>query len=263
MSSRRLMKKLIHTSVQNARLAVTYRERDLALTAKKENKNERPSDRQRIKVSKNGPYLVSGRIPLITLRIGTDATGDPNEWRVDKKFPLKETYSLCRCGQSKNKPFCDGTHVKVNFEGKETASREPYINQAKRIDGPGIGLTDAEGFCARARFCHRAGGIWNLIPESDDPKAKAIAIKEAGCCCSGRLVVWDKKTGRQIEPRFERSIGLVEGPQEGVSGPIWVRGGIPIESADGKIYEIRNRVTLCRCGKSSNKPFCDGSHISK
>ncbi|UCF09264.1 MAG: CDGSH iron-sulfur domain-containing protein, partial [Thermoplasmata archaeon] len=44
-------------------------------------------------------------------------------------------------------------------------------------------------------------------------------------------------------------------------GPIWVRGRIPIESADGHIYEIRNRVTLCRCGWSSNKPFCDSSHL--
>jgi CDGSH-type Zn-finger protein len=49
-------------------------------------------------------------------------------------------------------------------------------------------------------------------------------------------------------------------PFLGVNGPIWVRGEIPIQSADGKIYEVRNRVTLCRCGKSLNKPFCDSSH---
>ena len=49
---------------------------------------------------------------------------------------------------------------------------------------------------------------------------------------------------------------------QGVSGPIWVRGGIPVVAADGHAYEIRNRVTLCRCGASSNKPFCDGSHAS-
>ena len=48
-----------------------------------------------------------------------------------------------------------------------------------------------------------------------------------------------------------------------MNGPIWVRGGIPIESADESIYEIRNRVALCRCGKSSNIPFCDGSHCSE
>jgi CDGSH-type Zn-finger protein len=40
-----------------------------------------------------------------------------------------------------------------------------------------------------------------------------------------------------------------------------VKGGVPVESADGTVYEVRNRVTLCRCGKSTNKPFCDGTHI--
>ena len=49
-------------------------------------------------------------------------------------------------------------------------------------------------------------------------------------------------------------------PAEGVSGGLWVRGGITVESADGFRYETRNRVTLCRCGASRNKPFCDGSH---
>ncbi len=55
-------------------------------------------------------------------------------------------------------------------------------------------------------------------------------------------------------------LALIEDPGIGVSGPIWVRGGVRIESAEGKIYEIRNRVTLCRCGKSKNKPFCDSAH---
>jgi hypothetical protein len=74
-------------------------------------------------------------------------------------------------------------------------------------------------------------------------------------------VVWDKK-GKAIEPEVKPSIGLVQDPQAGVSGPIWVHGGIPIEAADGTTYEVRNRVTLCRCGKSGNKPFCDGTHIT-
>jgi CDGSH-type Zn-finger protein len=46
-----------------------------------------------------------------------------------------------------------------------------------------------------------------------------------------------------------------------VSGPLWVQSGIPVTAADGSPYEARNRVTLCRCGKSANKPFCDGTHI--
>ncbi len=213
----------------------------------------------KIRTSKNGPYLVSGGIPLAKQIIGIDAAGYSYEWLEGKKYPSTDSYSLCRCGQSKNKPFCDGTHIKVNFNGTETASREPYLDQAETIDGPALELTDAQELCAAARFCHRAGGIWNLTQQSVDSEAKRIAIEEAGNCPSGRLVVWDKK-GKAIEPKFEISIGLTEDPQEGMRGPIWVRGGIPVESADGSTYEIRNRVALCRCGKSSNKPFCDGSH---
>jgi hypothetical protein len=87
-----------------------------------------------------------------------------------------------------------------------------------------------------------------------------MMIEEAADCPSGRLVIYDKKTGKPIEPTFEPSIALVEDPNIKVSGPLWVRGGIPIKSSDGTLYETRNRVTLCRCGKSQNKPFCDSSH---
>ena len=222
-------------------------------------KNQSSHDGSKIRISKNGPYLVSGGIPLAKQIIGIDAAGYSCEWREGEKYPLKDNYALCRCGQSKNKPFCDGTHIKVNFNGTETASRKPYLHQAKRIDGPTLELTDAQELCAAARFCDRAGDIWNLTQQSMDSEAKKIAIEEAGNCPSGRLVAWDKK-GKAIEPKFEPSIGLVEDPQECMTGPIWVRGGIPVESADGSTYEIRNRVALCRCGKSSNKPFCDGSH---
>ena len=219
-----------------------------------------PKNAQKIKVSKNGPYLVSGRIPIQEQVIITDSDGTPIEWRAGTKYPPQEKCALCRCGQSKNKPFCDGTHVKVGFDGTETAGQESYLNQPKEIDGPALKLTDVEDLCASARFCHRAGGIWNLVPKSGNPEAKRTAIEEACDCPSGRLVVRDKNANKIIEPDFEKSIGLVEDPVVGVSGPIWVRGGIPVESADGKTYKVRNRVTLCRCGKSSNKPFCDSSH---
>jgi len=73
-------------------------------------------------------------------------------------------------------------------------------------------------------------------------------------------VALDKKNWNPIEPELEPSIAVVEEPLRGYSGPLWVRGYTPIEAANGTTYEIRNRVTLCRCGTSSNKPFCDGSH---
>jgi CDGSH-type Zn-finger protein len=214
-----------------------------------------------IRVTKNGPYIVSGKVPISEQIIIVNKEGVPVEWRSGKKFPLQEKCGLCRCGESKNRPFCDGTHAKMGFDGMEVAGNEPYLKQAEILQGPTLKLTDVEDLCASARFCHRAGEIWNLIPKSDSLDSKRVAIEEAGDCPSGRLVVWDKTTGEAIEPKLEKSVGLIEDPQMECSGPIWVRGGIPIRSVDGKIYEVRNRVTLCRCGKSSIKPFCDSSHF--
>ena len=213
-------------------------------------------------VSKNGPYIVSGALPLAKEIIGANSKGESIKWIKGETYPEKENYALCRCGHSKTKPYCDGTHSKIGFDGTEMASKKKYIDQAERISGQGIDLTDATVFCASGRFCDRASGVWNLTINSNDTKAKEIAIQEACNCPSGRLVVWDKKTGKPIEPEFEPSISLIEDPAEKVSGPIWIKGGVAIESSDGTKYETRNRVTLCRCGQSSNKPFCDATHVS-
>jgi CDGSH-type Zn-finger protein len=228
------------------------------MSTKKE--SERKPDKYLITVSTNGPYLVSGGVPLLEKIIKYDKKWDTCEWQEGKTYPQQDHYALCRCGQSHNKPFCDGTHLKATFAGTETASHAPYRDQAVVLEGSGLKLADAEHLCASARFCHRAGGIWNIIRTSNNPEDKKIAIEEAADCPSGRLVVYDKKTGKQIEPTFEPSIVLIEDPSMNVSGPLWVRGGIQIKSSDGTAYEIRNRVTLCRCGKSRNKPFCDSSH---
>ncbi len=222
---------------------------------KKDNENEITID-----VTKNGPYLVSGKVPISEQIIEVDESGVPAKWKEGKKFPTKEKCGLCRCGHTKNEPYCDGTHIKVKFDGTEAADFDSYLEKAKVIDGPELKLTDKEDLCASARFCHRGGEIWNLIPKSDDKDSKQLAIEEACDCPSGRLVVWDKNN-QPIEPATEKSIGLIEDVQLSCRGPIWVRGGIPIKSANGQTYEVRNRVTLCRCGKSTIKPFCDSSHF--
>jgi CDGSH-type Zn-finger protein len=231
------------------------------MATEKKKTSEKRGNNVEIRVSKNGPYLVTGKVPIFEQIIVVGKDGFPVEWGMGKRYPEQEKCGLCRCGESKNKPFCDGTHLKIGFNGAETADNRPYLEQAKVTDGPTLKLTDAEDLCASARFCHRAGEIWNLVPKSDDAKAKQIAIEEACDCPSGRLVVWEKKTRKPIEPSLGESIGLIEDPQLKCSGPIWIRGGIPVKSADGKTYEVRNRVTLCRCGKSTNKPFCDSSHF--
>ncbi|MDD1704141.1 MAG: CDGSH iron-sulfur domain-containing protein [Methanoregula sp.] len=56
---------------------------------------------------------------------------------------------------------------------------------------------------------------------------------------------------------------IIEYPAKGKHGPLWVCRSIPLVSADGKTSTIRNRPTLCRCGSSDNKPFCDRSNIQR
>jgi hypothetical protein len=131
---------------------------------------------------------------------------------------------------------------------------------AKTIDGPQLALKDAEILCASARFCHRGGDIWDQIPQTNDPKIKENCVRNSCDCPSGRLTVIDKATGTVVEPKLDQAIGVIEDPSMGIGGPLWIRGGIPVFSTDGKPYEIRNRATLCRCGKSTIKPYCDSSH---
>jgi CDGSH-type Zn-finger protein len=216
---------------------------------------------KKLKITKNGPILISGGLPLYRETIVPDIEGEPLEWKKVEEIQAGEQYALCRCGFSKNSPFCDGSHIRIEFDGSETARVVGYREMAANYAGLGIDLTDAEELCAVARFCHRAGGTWGLVEESDNPEKKEIAIEEARNCPSGRLVVWEKEKGRPIESSFEPSISVTEDPLSGVSGPIWVKGGVPVESEDGHVYETRNRVTLCRCGRSANKPFCNGGHV--
>lgn len=212
-----------------------------------------------IRITRDGPYIVTGGVPLMRQRIVCDAEGDSVGWQEGEAYPVGTTYALCRCGQTSTPPFCDGTHARIEFDGTETASRTPYLERAEWIEGEGIRLSDAPGFCSHARFCIRGQGIWDLVEHSDDPEAKKTALAMAANCHSGRLVIWDGRSGEPFEPVFEPSIGVVEEPS-GRAGPLWVRGRIPVVSTDGTTYEVRNRMTLCRCGRSGNKPFCDGSH---
>ena len=215
-----------------------------------------------VDILKNGPYRVAGGLPISKQVIGTNAAGESVKWVEGHAYPPQPQYSLCRCGRSATKPFCDGTHAKTGFDGTETASRRPYHEQAVMTRGPAMSLTDAESLCAFARFCDPHGQIWNLVNETDDPTARKHFIREAGDCPSGRLVAWDNPSGQAIEPDYPPSIGLIEDPANECSGPIWVRGGVQIVGSDGFRYEVRNRVTLCRCGASKNKPFCDGTHAA-
>ncbi len=219
-------------------------------------------DPRKIVVTAHGPYHVVGRIPLAVQSITPNSKKESWDWAEGRSFEVEAEYFLCRCGHSAHKPFCDGTHAKIGFDGTETASRRPIERESEHLDGPTHVLSDDEKLCAFARFCDPGGKVWSLIEHTDQPEARELVIREVGHCPSGRLVLREKATGDVPEPALPPSIGVIEDPVLRCSGPLWVRGGIRVESADGTPYEIRNRMTLCRCGASKNLPFCNGSHAS-
>ena len=220
-----------------------------------------PAPGVRITVTRNGPYFVDGGVPYTIETIVCDDDGESESWRVNTALEDRESCGLCRCGQSNTKPLCDGSHILADFDGTEVALRAPYAESAEVVDGPRIPLADRKDLCADARFCHRRGTVWHRVFEDSDEAATVVA-EESRLCPSGRYTAIDRDSGVPHEPEFRPSIAFTQDSGAAVSGPIWVRGGIEIIAADGESYEVRNRVTLCRCGQSKNKPFCDGSHVS-
>jgi CDGSH-type Zn-finger protein len=195
----------------------------------------------RIEVTEHGPYRVTGGLPLQVETIATDDQQESIAWEHGEQVPADQS-----------------------FDGTETAQRASYEDGAKLYSGPTMDLDDNPVFCSVARFCDARGMVWSNVKRTDTEEGREIVGAEAMMCPSGRLVALDKATGETItmEPDFEgQGIGLIEDPAEDCSGPLWVQGGVEVVGADGEPYEIRNRVTLCRCGLSANKPFCDGTHV--
>jgi CDGSH-type Zn-finger protein len=220
------------------------------------------NDQVSVTVSKDGPYIVSGAPPLTKRTIVADAQGESVQWQEGAAYDTPAKYALCRCGHSRKAPFCDGTHAQIGFDGTETAERTPYSAQTTIFDGPVLALLDAKHLCADGRFCDPNGKVWNQVAHTDDPEIRSMFLRQVHLCPAGRLVAFDKVAGTTIEEDLPVLIVLIEDPVADCSGPVWLRGGISLISADGFQYEVRNRVTICRCGASRNKPFCDGSHAS-
>ncbi len=216
-------------------------------------------NKKKIKVFPNGPYEVTGNVPLNKMRYVLDSKGYAVKYEKIQTYPAQETYHLCRCGKSKNKPFCDGSHLQ-GFDGTETASHQTYDEMATLIKGKFIDMLDAEKYCVIARFCDTHGSAWKLVTNSTMPESEKIVIQQCSDCPSGRLTAV-MKDGKRIEPELPQEISILEDPEVRNHGPIWVKGGIVIEDEHGKAYPVRNRVTLCRCGMSQNKPFCDARHM--
>ena len=116
-------------------------------------------DTMKITVTKNGPYIVTGAVPLTTSEICNDDEGYCRTWREVKRYPVQEKYALCRCGQSKNKPFCDGTHAKISFEGTEAGDHVHFDKEGLIINN-GI---KRKGDCYCSEYACLLGALQTLI----------------------------------------------------------------------------------------------------
>lgn len=218
-----------------------------------------------IKILPGGPYAIQGNIPLVKKSIVRSEGGEPLAWSQAEPIDNSPDYALCRCGASANKPYCDGSHATIDFDGTETTEIERYSDCQKEYPGKGIMMKDVRPLCFHAGFCHnRVTDAWELSKKTDDIQARTELIAMIEHCPSGALTYAlddarkHHETGepawQDIEPPLPLSISLLP------NGPLWVTGGITIMRSDNTPMEIRNRVALCRCGHSKNKPFCDGTH---
>lgn len=209
---------------------------------------------QHIEVGENGPYHATGAIPLVRVSKVVSDQKEPIDWRIDEELETQDEYWLCRCGNSENKPYCSGMHAKVDFDGTETAPTDSYRDRAKALGGTKVTIHDDRGICTHAGFCaNRVTNVWKAakLTDQDDALREQI-VAMVGRCPSGALTY--EVHGVATEPEREVRISVQE------NGPLLVTGGIRITRSDGQAFEIRNRVALCRCGQSSNKPLCDGTH---
>ncbi|MEI8410859.1 MULTISPECIES: ferritin-like domain-containing protein [unclassified Kribbella] len=215
---------------------------------------------QRVAVLPNGPYVVYGRVPLRRKQKIVSENNDSLTWETSADIETEETYALCRCGQSGSKPFCDGTHAVVGFDGKEASAMPPYRELQHVHDGIGISAQRVGELCVHAAFCiGRTRPIAEMLADTGDSDVRSDVMGRIDHCPSGSYSYALHRGGESIEPDLPRAISVL-GEEDGQASALWITGGLPVYRTDGQALESRNRVTLCRCGHSSNKPLCDGTH---
>ena len=199
------------------------------------------SDRPSVEERENGPLVIKG----LRRMLGPDGT----------EVEIKPVMALCRCGASKSKPFCDGSHNEIGFEsrGGTPAGADRLI----AYEGKDVSVTYNSLLCSHAAECGRlASHVFNPAQKPwVQPDNGTVAEIEAvvTACPSGALALKRADGGREHR-LAERCDVVVER-----NGPYWVQNVTLDAGAQGEGRSSRKYV-LCRCGLSGNKPFCDGTH---
>ena len=200
-------------------------------------KNDLPT----ITPQKDGPYKVQN------LEKMTNSRGE--------LIQTKKTMFLCRCGGSKAKPFCDGTHTRIGFSDQKGEGWIP--DKRNNYQGKGIMIHDNRGICSHAGHC--SGNLPNVFREGPQPwidpdGAPIEAVRDTIHLCPSSALSYTYEGVEYRDREAEPEIHISR------NGPYRVRGGVELvghELGDGASLE---HYTLCRCGQSKTKPRCDGSH---
>ncbi len=177
--------------------------------------------------------------------------------------------ALCRCGKSNRKPFCDGTHSIIGFSSQNVNLNENDTNKLtiknKRRDyvGKEITIHDNRKICSHAKECvNNLPSVFKLGSkpwiDSDGSKMQDI-INTVRKCPSGALS-YSIDGIEYRDPKQQRDPILTVLK----NGPYYITGGIDLIGENIEFGEgaSKEHYTLCRCGASENKPFCDGTHIT-
>lgn len=215
------------------------------------------SKAMKIEATDGGPFMAHGGIPVRPADYVYDTDGSPMTYSFGDAHDVDDDpVALCRCGQSDDRPFCDGSHQDAEWDSADAdLPGEPYEERARRKESPRDGYTmlDDTKLCTHAGLCATAKQtVWQMMPSTDDAEVRGTVIRMVEKCPSGRLT--NVIDGDVVEESLPDQVNVIPG------GPLWVTGGVAITNAAGEPMETRNRVALCRCGASGNKPLCDGSH---
>lgn len=171
-----------------------------------------------------------------------------------KEVKVGRVVALCRCGQSRNQPYCDGTHVKIKFDGENDSE---CIGGNKGYKHGNFEVLFNVKLCSHNEACikglptvfNRHQKPWIQVRE-DEVETCIDVIKQ---CPSGALSY--RLNGVEVSKWKESSSVEVQH-----NGPL-VCTKVELECSDILQDEVNDdHYVLCRCGKSTNKPFCDGNH---
>jgi CDGSH-type Zn-finger protein len=217
-------------------------------------KDNQLEERPKLVVLPNGPYLlINDNEPTIIENL-QNSKGEP--------LSTIRGVSLCRCGASNNKPFCDGRHGKIGFSGdnKDNTGEQTIKDKRKNYVGEEITIHDNRKICSHAAECvNHLQSVFNLNARPwirPDAAKKEEIINTIRKCPSGALSY--SINGVEYKDQNERK-PLVTVSKD---GPYLITGGIDLIGDNIQFAEgfSKEHYTLCRCGASNNKPFCDGMH---